>query len=82
MTVLSGDSAAELFTTAARFLLAHGTHTAPRGMVTREVLGVHLHLTEPRRRLVHLPPARLLNPAFAVAEAAWIISRLGRGLDL
>ncbi|WP_117211662.1 thymidylate synthase [Allorhizocola rhizosphaerae] len=74
MTILYGQSVSELFTTAARWLLEHGSHVAPRGMATREILGVHLHLTEPRRRLIHLPPARVLNPAFAVAEAVWIIS--------
>lgn len=74
MTILCGDSAGELFISAARLLLTHGSHSAPRGMPTREILGVHLHLTQPRRRLIHLPPTRLLNPAFAVAEAAWIIS--------
>ena len=74
MTVLSGQSAAELFTGAARLVLAEGAQVAPRGMATREVLGVHLILTQPRRRLIHLPPVRVLNPAFAVAEALWILS--------
>jgi thymidylate synthase len=37
-------------------------------------MGAHLRLTEPRRRLVDLPPDRQLNPAFAVAEALWILS--------
>jgi len=74
MTILCGESAAELFTAAARQVLAHGSPAAPRGMSTKEVLGVQLHLTEPRRRLIHLPPVRVLNPAFAVAEAIWIIS--------
>jgi thymidylate synthase len=43
-------------------------------MTTVEVLGAHLCLTNPRRRLVDLPPVRVLNPAFAVAEALWILS--------
>ena len=29
---------------------------------------------DPRRRLVDVPPARLINPAFAAAETAWILS--------
>lgn len=47
---------------------------SPRGSATKEILGAHLVVTEPRRRLVSLPPVRLLNPAFAVAEAVWILS--------
>jgi thymidylate synthase len=43
-------------------------------MATAEVLGVHLCLTDPRRRLVDLPPDRVINPAFAVAETLWILS--------
>jgi thymidylate synthase len=41
---------------------------------THEVLGAHLCLSNPRRRLVHVPGLRVLNPAFAVAEAVWILS--------
>jgi thymidylate synthase len=43
-------------------------------MATTEILGAHLRLTQPRRRFVDVPPLRLLNPAFAVAEALWILS--------
>ena len=43
-------------------------------MSTIEVLGASLTLTDPRRRLVDVPPARVVNPAFAAAEAAWILS--------
>jgi thymidylate synthase len=43
-------------------------------MATVEVLGAHLCLTEPRRRFVDVPPVRVLNPAFAVAETLWILS--------
>ncbi|MFI7598271.1 thymidylate synthase [Actinoplanes sp. NPDC049681] len=43
-------------------------------MATTEVLGAHLTLTEPRRRFIAVPAARVLNPAFAVAEALWILS--------
>ncbi|WP_238428647.1 thymidylate synthase [Frankia nepalensis] len=43
-------------------------------MTTQEVMGAHLRLTDPRRRFVDLPPARVINPAFAVAEAVWILS--------
>ncbi len=74
MIVLEASSATELFHAAAGSVLACGEDSSPRGMPTREVLGAHLILSNPRNRLVHLPPARVLNPAFAVAEAMWIIS--------
>jgi thymidylate synthase len=71
---LTADSASELFAQACRAVLATGRPTAPRGLPTIEVLGASLTLTDPRRRLVDVPPARVINPAFAVAEAAWILS--------
>ncbi|GAA1393450.1 thymidylate synthase [Catellatospora coxensis] len=72
--MFSASSAAGLFTAANSHILRHGRLAGPRGMVTREILGAQLRLTDPRRRLIHLPPARMLNAAFAVAEAMWIIS--------
>ncbi|WP_234401954.1 thymidylate synthase [Thermobifida halotolerans] len=54
--------------------MSEGSLVSPRGSATREVLGAHLHLRDPRRRLVSLPPVRIPNPAFAVAEAVWILS--------
>lgn len=74
MIFLEGRCATELFTAASERVMTFGISTAPRGMATNEVLGAHLKLTNPRDRLVHAPPARVLNPAFAVAEAMWIIS--------
>lgn len=71
---LTAGSASELFAGACRTVLATGKPTAPRGMPTIEVLGATLILTDPRRRLVDVPPARIINPAFAAAEAAWILS--------
>jgi thymidylate synthase len=72
--VLTDSSANELYAAVCRQVLEHGRRVAPRGMPTMEVLGASLVLTNPRRRLVHLPPARMINPAFAVAEAVWILS--------
>ncbi|MGI9001650.1 MAG: thymidylate synthase [Pseudonocardia sp.] len=43
-------------------------------MGTVEVLGAHLCLTQPRRRYVDVTSARVINPAFAVAEALWVLS--------
>ncbi|MBO0878827.1 MAG: hypothetical protein J2P17_00220, partial [Mycobacterium sp.] len=74
MITVTADSANELFAGACRQLLRSGAAVSPRGMATTEVVGAHLHLRNPRRRLVDLPPVRLLNPAFAVAETMWILS--------
>lgn len=74
MLVLRADSANELFRASCEAVLAEGNPVEPRGRKTVEVLGAHLCLTEPRRRLVDLPPVRIPNPAFAVAEAVWILS--------
>ncbi|MGP4114995.1 thymidylate synthase [Streptomyces sp. 4N509B] len=71
MITFQGDSVAALFTQAARTAADMGQRTSPRGLPTRELLDVHLTLTRPRARLLHLPPTRILNPAFAVAEAVW-----------
>lgn len=74
MITLTGDSANELYVAACRTVHRDGVTVSPRGMATTEVMGVHLRLTDPRRRLVDLPTARVINPAFAVAEALWILS--------
>lgn len=74
MISIRGGSANEVFTSAAHTVLAQGDLVSPRGSATKEILGAHLVIAEPRRRLVSLPPVRLLNPAFAVAEAVWILS--------
>lgn len=74
MLVLTHSSANELYAAVCREVRRHGQRATPRGMPTTEVLGAHLCLTEPRRRFISLPPNRLLNPAFAVAEALWILS--------
>ena len=74
MLVLTAGSASELFAAACAAVLAQGAPVAPRGMATVELLGAHLCLTQPRRRLVDLAPVRVLNAAFAAAEAVWILS--------
>lgn len=74
MIVLRGDSANELLVAACHAVRSQGRPVQPRGLATTEVLGAHMCLTDPRRRLVDLPPARILNPAFAIAEAVWILS--------
>jgi thymidylate synthase len=74
MMTVSARSATDLFTIAASQVLTDGGPTEPRGLPTVEVLGAELRLEEPRRRLVHVPQVRRLNPAFAIAEAVWILS--------
>ncbi len=73
-TTLTGESVEELFCRAVQLVTAEGYAVSPRGQETREILDVRMTLSRPRARLVHLPPARVLNPAFAVAEAVWILS--------
>ncbi len=74
MYVLTAGSANDLYAAICRAVAQEGSCAAPRGMATTELLDAHLCLTEPRRRFISAPPARLLNPAFAVAEALWILS--------
>ncbi|WP_411132983.1 thymidylate synthase [Streptomyces sp. C10] len=73
MTNLTADSVAELCTDAV-MLAKSGEKVSPRGMATREVLDLTMRLTQPRARLLYAPPARILNPAFAVAETVWHLS--------
>jgi hypothetical protein len=73
MTHLTADSVAELFVGAVA-VAKSGESVSPRGMATREVLDVHMRLTQPRARLLYAPPARVINPAFAVAETVWHLS--------
>jgi thymidylate synthase len=72
--MLSAGSASELFIQACEAVLSIGLEVAPRDIATVEVLGAHLCLTDPRRRLVDVPPVRVLNPAYAAAEAVWVLS--------
>jgi thymidylate synthase len=72
--MLTASSASELFVEACHAVLATGQPVAPRGMPTIEVLGASLTLTKPCCRLVDVPPIRMINPAFAAAEAVWILS--------
>lgn len=74
MIMLTYDSANGLFAAACQAVTRLGDTVSPRGMATTEVLGAHLCLTQPRRRFVDVPDQRVLNPAFAVAEALWILS--------
>jgi thymidylate synthase len=74
MLVLTEESATRLFVSVCEAVCHGGQIVSPRGMETSEVLGAHLCLTNPRHRFVDVPPLRIINPAFAVAEAMWILS--------
>ena len=74
MHSLTAESATELFTRTCQTIQTKGAPVAPRGLSTRELLGAHLRLTRPRCRFVDAAPVRALNPAFAAAEAVWILS--------
>jgi thymidylate synthase len=74
MLEVTASSANVLYAAVCQEVLARGQHSAPRGLETTEVIGAHLRLTEPQRRFIDVPPVRVLNPAFAAAEALWILS--------
>ncbi|WP_116051393.1 thymidylate synthase [Amycolatopsis palatopharyngis] len=73
LTVSAGD-ASHLFTQTCQAVTQRGREIAPRGLSTVEVLGAELVLSSPRSRFVDVAPVRVLNPAFAAAEALWILS--------
>ena len=62
MLTVTAGSASELFAGACRAVLASGKPAAPRGLPTVEVLGATLVLTDPRRRLVDVPPGPADQP--------------------
>jgi thymidylate synthase len=55
------------------YVLANGERVAPRMLPTIEVRSAHLILENPRHRFLQVS-GRTINPAFAVAEAVWILS--------
>jgi thymidylate synthase len=61
-----------LFRATVSHVLKAGAPVAPRGLPTREVLGCQLRLGAPRRRVLAVP-GRVINPAFAIANALWIL---------
>jgi thymidylate synthase len=71
MILFSGKSADEVWLEAVRQTLAKGSEQPSRGGLTRELLHVGLTLSDPRDRVVF---SRIISPAFAVAEAIWILA--------
>ncbi|MEV3923494.1 thymidylate synthase [Actinomadura coerulea] len=76
MITVTADSASDLWRDTVDTVLAHGAPSSPRGLETWEATDAHLTLTRPRRRLVCVPPDRVINAAFAAAETVWILAGL------
>lgn len=76
MITVTADSASALWRDTIDAVLTHGVPASPRGLETWEATDAHLTLTRPRRRLVCVPPDRVINAAFAAAEAVWILAGL------
>lgn len=62
-----------LFVHALDCVQRHGAAVAPRGNETLEVFPAVFELSNPRARVLTVE-GRYINPAFAVAEALWILS--------
>ncbi len=74
MLHVEGSSVTELFLAAVQGVLVHGAAVAPRGQCTLEVTPSYFKLTEPRARVLDASCGRVVNPAFAAAEAVWILA--------
>ena len=74
MNLIEAEDATALFLQAADTVVRSGTPVTPRGLRTQEIYGACLCLHQPRARLVAGIPGRVVNPAFAAAEAVWILS--------
>ena len=69
----AGDTIDQLFVAAIESVIANGAVVSPRGIETREVFPASFELRNPRARVL-LVEGRRINPAFAIAEALWILS--------
>lgn len=69
-----GKSADEIFLNAVEAIIRTGAEASPRGVATLEITGVQLQVQDPRSRLIGPRTGRVVNPAFAVAEAMWVLS--------
>ena len=70
---ISDECFSALYVRAIEHVLEHGSPVVPRGLRTIEVRGCVLRLGRPCTRVLDVP-GRVTNPAFAVAEAVWILS--------
>lgn len=74
MLYVEGWSVTEVFTSAVAAVVREGRSVSPRGVPTVEVMPAHLCLREPRARLLDAACGRRINPAFAAAEALWVLA--------
>lgn len=74
MIAVEASCASRLWLETVRTVVTKGSPCDPRDLRTLEVVGAHLTLTDPRRRLVCVPPTRVINAAFAAAEAVWVLA--------
>jgi thymidylate synthase len=70
--MIEADDLNTLFRATLERVLDEGAPVAPRGIPTREISGFQLRLHDCRCRVLNVP-GRVINPAFAVAEAVWIL---------
>ena len=69
---VSGNSIQEVWTYLLGQLLRHAEYVpTPRGIATREILGVTIHVNDLRNNIIH-HPVRNMNYRFMVAEWLWI----------
>jgi thymidylate synthase len=78
--LISASSADELFLRGVERLLINGDLVAPRGMMTRELMGVQLRMNDSTMNIVTVPE-RKLNYSFMCAEFLWMITGQNR-IDL
>lgn len=71
MHYIIGNSISEVFLESCEIVLTKGHLCQPRGKLTKEIFPLVIHLKKPRERFLWVE-GRVLNPAFAVAEAIWV----------
>jgi thymidylate synthase len=70
MSLITASSVNDLQRALCQKLLESGADESPRGLTTRELLGISFEIDNPRNRLTTLA-CRKWSPALAVAELAW-----------
>jgi len=74
-TIFHGRNPNALFIDVLKTILNEGHDVAPRGMPTKELLGVTTVIDNPRERLLTMP-SRRTNAVFNLLEALWILAGL------
>ncbi len=69
------DNFDDLYASALIGIINHGEQISPRGMMTKELRGVKLTLTEPTNNIISIRP---LNYRFMIAEFLWILTGQNR----